>query len=189
MNTYIAFDTETGGVTPETSLLTVYFAVLDENLCVVDELDLKVKPDDGNYVVTAQGLAINKINLIEHDKMAIPYKDAKTPLYKFLERNYQGEKLIPVGHGIYFDILRVRPTLISQGSWENFCSYRTLDTSIAAQFLRAAELFPKEISGSLGSLVAHFDIKSKGELHDARVDTLQTVSVLRELLNLVKGKK
>jgi DNA polymerase III alpha subunit (gram-positive type) len=188
MNTYIALDTETGGVTPETSLLTAYFAVLDENLCVVDELDLKVKPDDGNYVVTAQALGINKINLIEHEKVAIPYKDAKTPMYKFLERNYQGEKLIPVGHGIAFDVVRIRPTLISQGSWENFCSYRTLDTGQAAQFLRAAGKFPDNVSGSLGSLVAYFGIKFKGELHDARVDTLQTVAVLRELINLIKGK-
>lgn len=186
MNTYIALDTETGGVTPETSLLTAFFAVLDENLCVVDELDLKVKPDDGNYVVTAQALAINKINLVEHDKIAIPYKDAKTPMYKFLERNFQGEKLIPVGHGIHFDVRRVQPTLISQGSWENFVSYRLLDTGNAAQFLRAAGVFPKDVSGSLGSLVAYFGIKSKGELHDARVDTLQTVSVLRALLNLVE---
>ncbi len=185
MNTYIALDAETGGVTPETSLLTVYFAVLDENFCVVDDLDLKVKPDDENYVITARALEINKINLVKHDKLAIPYKDAKPLLYKFLEKNYQGEKLIPVGHGVAFDVRRVYSTLISQGSWENFVSYRVLDTGNAAQFLRVAGLFPKEVSGSLGSLVAHFKLPSKGELHDARIDTLQTVEVLKKLLGLV----
>jgi len=188
MNTYLALDVETGGVTPETSLLTAYFAVLDENLLVVDDLNLLVKPDDGNYVVTAQALAINKINLINHDVVAMPYKAARTPLYQFLERNYQGEKLIPVGHGTAFDVARVKKDLISQGSWENYVSYRTLDTSIAAQFLRAAGRFPSGVSGSLGSLVGHFKLPSQGELHDAKTDTLQTVAVLRELLNLIKVK-
>lgn len=188
MNTYIALDTETGGVTPETSLLTAYLAVLDDAFHIVDEIDLKLKPEDGNYVVTAQALSINKINLVEHDKVAMPYSKAKTPLYQFLEKNHQGEKLIPLGHGVHFDVVRVR-SLISQGSWENFVSYRMLDTSIAARFLIAAGVLPKNLSGSLGSIVSHFGIKSKGDLHDARVDTLQTVSVLQELLNLVKDKK
>jgi len=190
MNTYIALDTETGGVTPETSLLTAYLAILDENLLVVDDLNLRVKPEDGNYVVTAQALAINKIDLIEHDKVAMTYKAAKGVLYDFLYRNCMDkhEKLIPVGHGTAFDVKRVVTHLISQGSWETFVSYRTLDTSIAAQFLRAAGRFPDSVSGSLGSLVGHFKLPSQGELHDARVDTLQTVSVLRELLNLIKVK-
>ena len=186
MNQYLALDVETGGVTPETSLLTAYLAVLDDAFHIVDELDLKLKPEDGNYVVTAQALSINKINLVEHDKVAMPYSKAKTPLYQFLERNYQGEKLIPVGHGVSFDVRRVSSILISQGSWENFVSYRLLDTGNAAQFLRAAGLFPKNVSGSLGSLVAHFGLPSKGELHDARTDTLQTVEVLKKLLKIVK---
>jgi DNA polymerase III alpha subunit (gram-positive type) len=186
MNQFIGLDVETGGVTPETSLLTAYFVVLDENFNVVDELDLKLKPDNENYVVTARGLEINKINLVDHDKVAIWYAQAKTILYQFLQKNYQGEKLIPIGHGVQFDVRRVYSTLISQGSWETFVSYRMLDTGAAAQFLRAAGVFPATVSGSLGSMVEYFGIKSKGDLHDARVDTLQTVEVLRELLKLVK---
>lgn len=186
MNKYIALDTETGGITLDTSLLTAYFVVLDEKFKVVDELNLVVKPDDGNYVVNAQALNVNKINLVEHDKVALPYKAAKPFLYKFLELNYQGEKLIPIGHGLAFDIVRLKQDLIGQGSWENFVSYRTLDTSIVAQFLRAAGLFPDDVSGSLGSLVSYFKLPPVGDMHDARVDTLQTVSVLQALLNLVK---
>ena len=187
VNKYIALDTETGGITPETSILTAFFAVLDQDFNVTDDLDFKLKPENGNYVVTAQGLAVNKIDLVEHDKTAILIKDARTPLYEFLKKNYRGEKLIPIGHNVAFDVSRIkRDGLISEGSWETFVSYRTLDTGIVAQFLKAAEIFPPEVSGSLGSLVGHFKIASKGELHDARVDTLQTVSVLKELLKIVK---
>jgi DNA polymerase III alpha subunit (gram-positive type) len=186
MSRYIALDTETGGVTPDTSLLTAYFAVFNVEFDLVDELDLKFKPEDGVYHVTAEALGINQINLIEHDKTAITYKAAKPILYDFLSRNYRGNKLTPVGHGIYFDLIRVKSTLISTGAWEGYVSYRTLDTSIVCQFLRAAGLFPDDVSGSLGSLVKYLGLPNQGDLHDAKVDTLQTVSILRQLLNIVK---
>ena len=187
VNKYIAMDVETGGLTHETSILTAFFAVLDQDFNVTDEIDFKLKPENGNYVVTAQGLAVNKINLVEHDKTAILIKDARTPLYEFLKKNNHGEKLIPVGHNVAFDVSRIkRDGLISEGSWETFVSYRVLDTAIIAQFLKAAEVFPADVSGSLGSLVGHFKLASKGELHNARVDTLQTVSVLKELLKIVR---
>lgn len=186
MNKYIALDTETGGITLDTSLLTAYFAVFNENFELVDDLYLKVKPDDGNYVVTGQGLGVNGINLVEHDKVAIPLKQAKTVLYQFLQQNYRGEKMTPIGHGIYFDLLRVKQDLISAGSWETFVSYRTLDTSNACQFLRAGGLFPDNVSGSLGSLVSYFKLPSQGTLHDAKTDVLQTISVLKALLNLIR---
>ena len=187
LNRYICLDTETGGISPDTSLLTVFFAVLDQDFNVTDEIDFNLKPEDGIYRVTAGGLMVNKINLVEHDKTAILVKDAKTPLYEFLKKNNHGEKLIPIGHNVAFDISRIkRDGLISEGSWETFVSYRCVDTGVVCQFLRAAGLFPEDVSGSLGSLVGYFRIPSIGELHNAKTDTLQTVSVLKELLKIVK---
>ena len=187
VNKYIAMDVETGGLTPETSILTAFFAVLDQDFNVTDEIDFNLKPEDGIYRVTAGGLMVNKINLVEHDKTAILVKDAKTPLYEFLKKNNHGEKLIPIGHNVAFDISRIkRDGLISEGSWETFVSYRCVDTGVVCQFLRAAGLFPEDVSGSLGSLVGYFRIPSIGELHNAKTDTLQTVAVLKELLKIVK---
>ncbi len=186
MHKYICLDTETGGLTLDTSLLTAYFGVLDENLVVVDELYLYLKPDDGVYKATAEALNINKINLIEHDNKAIPYKASKTLLYNFLSKNYKGDKLIPIGHGLAFDLPRIKLHLIGTDSWEQYVSYRTLDTGITTQFLRAAGMFPNDVTGSLGSLVKYFNIDSKGDLHDAKVDALQTVAVLKELFKIVQ---
>lgn len=186
MNKYIVIDTETGGVTTDTSLLTTYFGVFDENFQFVTDLDLAVKPDDEIYHVTAEALKINKINLVEHSVYAVPYKRAKAYLYEFLRRNYDGEKLIPVGHGLNFDLLQVWQHLMSKATWEDFVSYRPLDTGNAAQFLRTAGLFPNDVSGSLGSLVKYFNIDSIGELHTAKVDALQTMEVLKKLIGLVK---
>lgn len=185
MNKYIVLDVETGGIGLGTSLLTAYFAVFDENFNLTDSLYLYLKPEDDRYVVTAEALGVNGINLIEHQKRAMTYKDAKPLLYNFLKNNHQGEKLIPIGHGIVFDIVRVKEYLISSGSWESFVSYRTLDTSSVARFLNAAGCIPDSVSGSLGSLVKHFNLPSLGELHDAKTDALQTVEVLKCLFKLV----
>lgn len=186
MNKYIVIDTETGGITTDTSLLTAYFGIFDENFNFVKDLDLTLKPDDEIYHVTSDALKINKINLVEHSVCAVPYKKAKTYLYEFLQRSYQGEKLIPVGHGLNFDLLRVWQNLISKETWEDFVSYRPLDTGNAAQFLRTVGLFPNDVSGSLGSLIKYFNIESIGELHTAKVDALQTMSVLKGLISIVK---
>jgi hypothetical protein len=186
MNKFIGLDCETGGLTQESSLLTVFFGIYDENLVLVDELYLYVKPDDGVYRVTAKALEINRINLVEHDRIAIPYKEAKTVLYQFLQRSYQDTLLIPVGHGVTGDIDWVHRHISNKGSWEGFVSYRKLDTSNVVQFLRAAGIFPDDVSGSMESLVKYFGLPSIGDLHDAKVDTLQTVSVLKRLLALIK---
>lgn len=187
MNKYIALDVETGGITLDTTLLTAYFAILDENLTLVDELYLSLKPDDGIYRVTANGLSVNKIDLIEHDKIAISLKAGGTALYKFLDKNRADGKLTPIGHGLNFDLQRVKQDLINVGTWENFVSYRTLDTSIVCQFLRSCAKFPDDVSGSLGSLVDYFNIPLTpfDKLHNARVDTLLTVEVLKKLKELI----
>jgi len=187
MNKFICLDTETGGITPGTSLLTAFFGIFDEEFNLVDEIYFSLKPEDDNYVVTAQALEINKINLIEHNKIAILYKDAKTPLYEFLKKNYQGEKLIPVGHGIYFDVLRIKQHLISQGSWETFVSYKTLDTGVIFNFLKILNIFPNDASGSLDSLLTMLNIPSIGELHNCKIDALQTMSVLKAFVSKYKN--
>jgi hypothetical protein len=92
MNRYIVLDTETGGVTLDTSLLTAFFAILNEDFEVTDELYLRVKPDDGIYRTTARALEINGINLISHDAVAITLREARTPLYEFLRKNYSGHR-------------------------------------------------------------------------------------------------
>lgn len=186
MEKYIAFDCETGGLEAGVhSLLTVYFVVFDRNFRVLGDLDLKIKPDKGqNYVVSAEAMGVNKINLVDHDKVAIPLSQAKSDLYNFLQaHNPDGKtKLIPVGHNVYFDEEFVCATLISKGNWHKSCSYRRLDTGVVLQFLKLTKTLPVDITGSLQSIAEYFNIPKNGELHDAKVDTVLTVKVLRAML-------
>jgi len=189
MNKYIALDCETSGISTrdfKPALLTVYIAVLDENFNTVDELELKTKPDDGIYHVTPKSLDVNKINLVEHDKVAITYKEAGTKLFDFIKKNYNGERLIPVGHGIAFDCRFLQDTIISAGSWERFISYRTLDTGVIGRFLCVCGVIP-ENTGGLESLMLALEIPIVNVFHDAKTDTLYTVQVLKELIKRNKG--
>jgi len=159
---YLAFDVESGGVTDDHSLLSVYFAVIDEDLkTLYGELDLLVKPDDGNYVVSAQALEVNKIDLISHDKIAIPESKAGTMLYNFLKLHAPDGtvKLTPLGHNIAFDVQFIKKHLVNK-AFNQYVSYRMLDTSSIIQFLKLTGMVSRDLAGSLSEIAAHFGIST-----------------------------
>lgn len=183
---YLAFDCETGGVNGE-SLLTVFFLLLDRNLNEIDVLSLFTKPNNGVYQVTAGALKVNKINLIEHDKTAITYSKAGELLYKFLDKHSESgkTKLIPLGHNVFFDEMCVWGHLLSKPNYEKFVSYRRQDTGCIAQYLKDKGVIPESVTGSLASLVAHFNITTTdSEFHTAEGDTRLTVEVFKAMLKV-----
>lgn len=196
MITYLHMDCEMGGRELKYSLLTAYFMVTDAKFNVLGDLYLEVKPDDGNYVVSGQGMGVNKINLQEHDKVAITYKDAKPLLYHFLRKhsagivngaitpNFLPRRLTPVGHGVKGDIGHVIDKLISEGSWEQFCTYHYIDTSVFLQILRAQGKMPHDCDGSIVALADEFGVEVDGDDHDCRVDTKKTMGVFQKMLTL-----
>ena len=185
---YLHLDCEMGGRELKYSLLTSYFMVTDDKFNVLGELYLETKPDDGDYIVSGQGMGVNGINLQAHDKVALPYKMAKPLLFNFLKQMSNGSHLTPVGHGVRGDIEHVMDKLISRGSWEQFCTYHYIDTSVVLQFLRACGKMPMDCDGSVGALTKHFGVGVFPEqFHDARYDTKLTALVYREMVEL--GKK
>ena len=178
-----------GGRDLKYSLLTAYFRVTDANLKLIGDVYFEVKPDDGVYIVSGQGMAVNKIDLATHDKSAITYKEAKPLLFKFLTDcgKKAGCRLTPVGHGIKGDIEHVLARLISQGSWEQFCTYHYIDTSVVLQFLRACGKMDEDCDGSVTDLAKHFGVVVEGADHDCRVDTMKTLGVFREFIRIGKN--
>lgn len=179
-------DCEMGGRDLKYSLLTSYLMVTDENFKIIGSLSLKVKPDDGDYLVSGQGMSVNKINLMEHDKIAIPYKQAKPLLYDFLKQHANGGRLTPVGHGVRGDIDFLLKYLISPGSWEQYCTYHYMDTSVILQYLRAIGKMPVDQDGSVGALAKYLGIPVNGDLHDEEVDTKTTAAILEKFVSLGK---
>ena len=189
-NYYIFLDNEMGGVEIDKySFLTSYLMVVDADFKIIDDLYLYLKPDDGIYKVCASSMEVNQIDLIEHDKKAITYKEAGTKLYLWLKKHTNdGQlKLMPIGHGVGGDIMWIVEHLISRGSWEKFISHRRVDTLSACQFLKTCNCFPETVSGSLESLSEHFKLTDKvcGSLHDAKVDTWLNYYVFLELRKII----
>lgn len=184
---YISCDLESGGPELKYSLLSAYFIILDENLeTIYGELDLKSKPNDGNYLVRGEALEVNGIDLVQHDKEAITESKAATLLYEFLEEHATNGsvKLMPVGHGIAHDIEFIKEHLTK--NWNKFVSYRYLDTGCIVQFLKLTGKVPRDLGGSLQELGEYFDVPMSG-LHTAKGDTLATIEVLKKLRDLDKG--
>lgn len=185
----IFLDVETGGIGLDKSLLTAFFLATNYKLEPLGELYLRLKPEDGVYKTTAEALNINKIDLINHDKQAVFYKSGGQLLYSFLKEHssHGAIKLVPVGHNVGFDIAQIQDKLVARQTWENFVSYRNLDTQVAAQFLiLCGKIDGKKTTGSLKSLAEYFSVSPSwdGEQHDAQFDVLLTRAVLLHLITL-----
>lgn len=83
-----------------------------------------------------------------------------------------------------FDRDCVVHNLMSRKTWDNFCSYRLRDTSVAAGYLIDCGILPEQ-SASLGQLVKYFGLTfDENQQHDAKYDVTQTLAVYKALVNL-----
>lgn len=194
MSNYIAaFDTETGGLNPETSdVLTFYMAIIDEDFKIVDELNLKLKPDGRLPVAEAGALRVNKINIPNHlaDPETITYSEANKRIVAFLKKYLKPGKyknIRPLGQNVQFDLDYIWKHLVSRDEWSSLVHYAKIDTKLCVDFLKDCGWFPKDL-GSLGSVVEFLQIP-KRDAHNAKEDTLMTIDVYKKLLDIMKAKK
>lgn len=181
---YLAFDTETGGVFPETSLLSAHFAVCDKEFNILEELDLLTKPNDDRYVVTAQGLSVNKIDLISHDQMAITYSQAGSLLRDFLQKTSNGGKfkLIPMGKNIQGDIQKITDTILGPKNWNQYVSYKVYEITTTLLFLKRTGRLEADCPESLKGAAEYFGINENW--HTSRGDNIAGIKLVKALEKL-----
>jgi DNA polymerase III alpha subunit (gram-positive type) len=192
---HVALDTETGGLDPKTSdLLTIYIGIADENFKVIDELDLKLKPDNDRLPVTEAGaMKVNGIDLQKHlaDPTTLTYSDAsaqiQTMLKRHLKKNGRYSNLIPLGHNIPFDLNFIHHHIMNKEEWEKFCHYRTIDTNPIIWLMKDSGWWPNDLS-NLGSVVDFLGLP-KRNAHTAKDDTLMTLDLYKKMLEIMKAKK
>lgn len=186
---FLPFDCESGGI-GDVSLLSAHFAACDKNWNVVDELDLLIKPNETDetgstlYKVTASALSINNIDLIAHDKIAMPYSQAGQVLREFLLKNSQNGKikLQPMGKNIGGDIDWVNKNVLGKKTWSQYVSYRHYDiTGIVTYLKRTGKLDPFAPE-SLEGLAKHIGIEARW--HTAKGDNYAGIEVMRYLEDL-----
>lgn len=189
---YLAFDAETTGLKPRHNLLTMAFQVLDSNFQVIDRLSIKPKPSDGEYLVTPRAIEVNKICLSEHLATGEAEVICRVKLKNFLEKHtthvdketgsLKIYRLTAVGQNVAFDIMRGQILL---PEWDDYVSYRYLDTQVIAQFMQLVGLMPEDVSTGLAGLAQHYTIEH-GAAHTAEGDTDTTVEVLRRQIRVVR---
>ena len=183
---YFLFDTETGGIQKEMSLLTLYGHILDENLDVLDTIDLKIKPDDGIYHLSANGLNINKINIMDHDKIAKPISEVKTVFKNYICGWTLNQKLTPIGHNVRFDVKFVKTHILED--WDRYFDRRHIDTASIGKFLALTGIVPKLKVYSLSEMASALMINlDENKRHEASYDAEITLKVLHSMKNLIKG--
>jgi DNA polymerase III epsilon subunit-like protein len=192
---YLAFDSETGGLNPATAdMLTLYMAVVGEDFKIVEELDLKLKPDGGRLPVAEAGaLKVNGIDLHKHlaDPNTITYSEAKDKIVsmikKYLKKRGKYSNIRPLGQNVQFDIDWLQYHILPKDEYNKMIHYGKVDTKIIVDFFKDCGYFPPDL-GSLGSIVSHLGI-AMGTAHTARADTLATIEVYKKLLELMASKK
>jgi DNA polymerase III alpha subunit (gram-positive type) len=191
---FCVMDSETGGLDPKKSdILTLYMAMTDDDLKVIDELDLKLKPDGRLPIADAGALEVNKIDLQKHltDPNTITYSEAKVKIVafvkKYLKKRGKYSNIIVLGQNVMFDLNFIWEYICNKQDFEAIFSYNVEDTKTAALFLKRCGWLPKEI-GTLSSLVEYFNIP-KREAHEAKGDVHMTIDVYKAMISLMKSKK
>lgn len=179
---YVFIDTETGGLTPDYSLLTLAAAVTDEDFNIRDIVCFGIHGP--TYCVTKEAMEVNQINLVDHAKSALSSTAAAARLREFLINGAAltgRKKLIPAGHNVAFDLRFIHAQLIDEVSWNEYCTYPALDTVAIARFFVAA----KRITGScsLPAMRKLFQIET-GSAHNAESDMLASIELAKKFVQM-----
>jgi DNA polymerase III epsilon subunit-like protein len=186
LHPYLFLDTETGGLDLERhSLLSIGLVVGDAGV-VRDSLEILIRHEP--YVVSAGGLAVNRIDLVQHHQAALEPEAALTALETFCGRHFPpGEPITLVGHNITFDRNFLAVFFAQQGRpLEPRISHRIIDThSVAAALRDAGRLAIEHLSSS--ALFQHFGIVIPEEKrHTALGDALGTFELYWKLVGVLQ---
>jgi DNA polymerase III epsilon subunit-like protein len=191
---YMAFDCETGGFNSEKAdLLTAYFGIIDEDYKILDELYLKLKPENRLPIAEAGALKVNGINIADHlaDPDTVTYSEGKKRLVallrKHLKKNGRFSNIMPFGYNVPFDEKWVQQYLLEEDEWRDILHYKSVDVMKTVDDLKRFGWFPKEL-GSLETVVSFLGLPKRGA-HNAKEDTLMTIDVDTKLREIMRSKK
>jgi DNA polymerase III epsilon subunit-like protein len=172
-------DTETGGLRPEGHSLLTLALTTETRL-----LDLAIK--HSTYVVDAEALAINHIDLVKHHAVALEPPEVVAKLSAFLDQ-FNDEPVVLAGHNVAFDkaFLMAFLNLYAPDLKKRF-SHRTLDTHSLALALRDSGLLPLDKLNS-DALFSYFNIQiPENQRHTAVGDVIGTQKLYQCLIGLIK---
>lgn len=190
---YLWYDLETGGTDRNRhSIMTGFFSVYNKEWEKLGELELFLKPDDGNIVYIQEALDATGIDIKTHleDPRTVTYSEGKKQLITFLEQfKIKGKRrhFRPCGQNINFDEEFLMAQLVDEEEWRKLVHYRALDTLQILTFLQDVGFLPEEL-GNLESQVEYFGLPM-GLAHNAKEDVKMVINVYRAYVKLMQDKK
>jgi DNA polymerase III epsilon subunit-like protein len=185
MTKLLVIDTETGGVDPDRHSILSLAAVLWEDGEIRGEVEILIA--EGDLMVTARALEINRIDLVAHSRQAIAPRVALALLLDFVSKHYRqelaaGEQVAIVGFDLGF---LKRLCRIAGAEFPSVFSHRVLDTASVLRFLSLTGLLPAKAVASNGAF-EYFGINIQAETrHSALGDARATAELLTRLVELV----
>ncbi len=178
---YLFLDTETAGLKPAQPLLSAAFILTDDTDKEIDRLVLKVK-SEGIPSIDVEAMAVNKIDLVAHWKIALLPKAAAVEFLKFLNKNGVSKlNTTMVGHNIEFDLAFIYEYLMDEKTVRMYFNKYKEDTGIIAKFLKLK-------FGKLAELAAALKIDiSDLEAHTEVGDTEITRRCYWKMHDMVHG--
>ena len=180
-------DTETGGLDPRSHSLLSLGLVVGDGPRVANSLEILIRHEP--YVVSAGGMKVNRIDLVQHSATALDPDMALTVLDVFLDQHFphRCKPIILAGHNVAFDRGFLGTFLAAHGrALEPRISHRLVDTHSMAAALRDAGKLPLDDLSST-ALFAHFGILvPEDKRHTALGDSLATFELYWKLVELMQ---
>jgi len=179
----LVIDTETTGLSPHhNKILTVGLLLIQTNqeqLKIIDQDHIFIKHKSG--FINPSALRVNKINIWEHNKTAIPPQIACNTINSFIQKNnLQSTALL--GHNFHFD-KRFLSELFSQSNCVPKLHTEHEDTLVLWRKLQRQRKVPIHLRGNLATVANYFDIDYT-KAHDALADCHITAQVYHKMLQI-----
>lgn len=183
---YVIIDTETGGLSPKNNSLLSFAMVCIKDGELVGQYEWFIKHD--TYKVNPYALKVNKIDLVQHDNIASSIESTQHDVKSVLQRIYgNSSKPSVIGHNVSFDLGFIHEQLMPKQEWENYCSYRNIDTAGISRFLIDCGVINIK-KADLSSLLNYFNMGSEESVgrHTALFDAIKTWDVYNKLVELME---
>lgn len=173
-------DTETGGTNPKEDALFEVALVVWEDGKLLDKRSWKIRSEDKSYYPSA--LKINKIDPVEHNKVAISRTDAANEIIDYVEKWFDGTPATLAGHNVSFDrdFLKV---LVEEADYDfGYFSHRLLDMMSVLNFIAAWKMLPQDALSSNG-IFEYLGIEPEAR-HTAMGDIEATIKVFESIARI-----
>ena len=180
---YISIDTETGGFDPKRKdILSIGYVVTDEALNTIEKGEILIY--GRKWRVDQGALDVNKINLKEHNKVAMSRKEAVISFQTLIARHWDNNHPTIIGQNVPFDVKFIK-ALFKSVRQEFKPDYSCIDLKVLWQTLVALGKVNTP-NAKQDTILDHLGIGTEGQRHSALVDAENVLEALLIIKKYIK---